>query len=144
MIAQTQPSDFPGAPRPRSGTRAGRGAVNGRRAHGRRARYAGVARIVATLALLTLVVCAYLGLMANVTRMSYELTRNAQTRAQLVDETTRLDERLQALESRERLARIAKDLGMTESATLTVARLPQPQEAPRGGAFLAALTSWLH
>jgi hypothetical protein len=81
--------------------------------------------------------------MANVTRMSYELTRNAQTRAKLIDEATRLDERLEGLESRERLAQIAKSLGMKESAALTVARLPQPPSAPHGGTFLAALTAWL-
>ena len=143
MIAQRL-QDFPDSPRPRTGSRAGRGAVTRRRAHSRRARYAAVVRIVATLAVVTLCVFVYLALMANVTRMSYELTRNAQTRAQLLDETTRLDERLQTLESRERLARIAKDLGMTESAKLTVARLPEPAAPPRGGAFLASLTAWLH
>jgi cell division protein FtsL len=131
------------APRPRTGSRAGRGAVTKRRARSRRERYSSVVQIVATLAMLTLCVFVYLGLMANVTRMSYELTRNAQTRAKLIDETTRLDERLEALESRERLAQIAKSLGMKESAALTVARLPQTPSAPRGGTFLAALTAWL-
>jgi len=125
------------APRPRTGSRAGHGAVT------RRERYSAVVQIVATLAVLTLCVFVYLGLMANVTRMSYELTRNAQTRAKLIDETTRLDERLEALESHERLAQIAKSLGMKESAALTVARLPQSPTAPHGGTFLAALTAWL-
>jgi cell division protein FtsL len=135
--------DAPETPRRRTGSRAGHGAVTRRRARSRRDRYSAVVQIVATLAVLTLCVFVYLGLMANVTRMSYELTRNAQTRAKLIDETTRLDERLEALESRERLAQIAKSLGMKESAALTVARLPQPPSAPHGGTFLAALTAWL-
>ncbi len=143
MIARTQP-DFSDSPRPRTGSRAGRGAVTRRRARSRRDRYASVVRIVFTLAVLTLGVFVYLGLMANVTRMSYELTRNAQTRAQLIDETTQLDQRLGALESRERLERIAKDLGMKESASLSVARLPQPPAPTHGGAFLASLTAWIH
>lgn len=143
MIAQPH-YDFPDAPRPRTGSRAGRGAVTRRRARSRRVRYAAVVRIVATLAILTLGVFIYLALMANVTRMSYELTRNAQTRAKLIDETTRLDQRLGELESRERLARIAKDLGMKESATMSVARLPEPPAPSHGGAFLASLTAWLH
>lgn len=143
MIARNLP-DFSDSPRPRTGSRAGRGAVNRRRARSRRDRYASVVRIVFTLAALTLGVFIYLGLMANVTRMSYELTRNAQTRAQLIDETTQLDQRLGALESRERLERIAKDLGMTQSVSLSVARLPQPPAQSHGGAFLASLTAWIH
>ncbi len=115
-----------------------------RRARSRRERYSVAVQIVATLSLLTICVVVYLGLMANVTRMSYQLTRDAQSRARLIEETTRLDERLETLESRERLARIAKDLGMKESATLSVARLPEPPAPAHGGTFLASLTAWLH
>jgi hypothetical protein len=142
MIARSLP-ESPDV-RPRTGSRAGRGAVTRRRARTRRERYSAAVQIVTTLALLTLCVVVYLGLMANVTRMSYQMTRDAQTRARLIEETTRLDERLETLESRERLARIAKDLGMKESAALSVARLPEPVAPAHGGAFLAALTAWLH
>ena len=143
MIARQLIVPIEPQPRPRAGSRAGRTAVEGRREMRRRARYAFLVRTVTAVFAVTLVVVAYLGLMANVTRMSYELTRNAQTRAKLIDETTRLDERLEALESHERLAQIAKSLGMKESAALTVARLPQSPTAPHGGTFLAALTAWL-
>jgi cell division protein FtsL len=142
MIA-SQLEAFEELPR-RSGTRAGRNAVNNRRARTRRGRYASVVRFVSGVAVLTLVVVVYLALMANVTRMNYELMHDAKARAQLVDETTRLDERLEALEARERLAKIAKQLGMQQAAVETVARLPQPQAAPGGVAFLASLSAWLH
>ncbi len=141
MIARSLPEPDV---RPRTGSRAGRGAVTRRRARSRRERYSVAVQIVATLSLLTICVVVYLGLMANVTRMSYQLTRDAQSRARLIEETTRLDERLETLESRERLARIAKDLGMKESATLSVARLPEPPAPAHGGTFLASLTAWLH
>ena len=75
--------------------------------------------------------------------MSYESTRNARTRAKLIDETTRLDERIEQLESRERLARIAKSLGMTESAALTVARLPQPPNLAARRRVPRRAYSWL-
>jgi cell division protein FtsL len=128
-------------PGPRVGSRAGRTAVEGRRVLRRRARYAYLVRAVTGVAVVTFVVVAYLGLMANVTRMNYELTKNAIAEAKLTGETAGLDDRIARLESRERLAALAKQLGMREPQTFAAIALPadvQP-EKPTGVAFL----SWL-
>jgi cell division protein FtsL len=133
----------PRSPGPRSvGSRAGRAAVNARRAHRKRVRYAYLVRVVATVGLVTLVVVTYLALMANVTRMNYELSKNAQTQATLAADSARLDDRIARLESRERLVAIAAKLGMHDPQTFAAVVVP-PVAArapePSGIAFL----SWL-
>jgi len=145
MIARPLPFEEPGLPPRRSGTRAGRGAVPRRRARTRLGRYVAVARILSAVAVLTLGFFLYLGLMANVTRMNYELARNARDRARLVDDTGRLDEVLAHLESRERLAHLASGLGMHDAQNVAVVRLPASgADGTRGIAFLSTLAAWLH
>ncbi len=124
-------------PRLRAGTRAGRTAVSGRRAHARWLRYASLWRIFATVAALTLAVVIYLGLMANVTRMNYDLAKRLALRAGLIDETSRLDDRIARLSSRERLGLLAAKLGMGEPQTFAAIALPlQPAATGHGLAFL--------
>jgi cell division protein FtsB len=128
-------------PRPRAGSRAGRTAVEGRREMRRRARYAFLVRTVTAVFAVTLVVVAYLGLMANVTRMNFELTKNALEQAKLSDETARLDDQIARLESRDRLAKLAAQLGMRDPQTFAAVALPPEvrPEKPAGVVFL----SWL-
>jgi type II secretory pathway component PulM len=134
------PLPVPDRPERRVGTRAGRAAVVRRRARTRRSRYAGLARIFAALGVVVFFVVLYLGLLANVTRMNYELTRLAERRAQLVDITTAGDDAIATAESTERLSAIARRLGMTEPQTFVSVALPRerPPE-PRGIAFLGWL-----
>ena len=106
-LERPYPFDVPDE-RPRTGTRAGRGAVSRRRTRTRQLRNAGFTRLFSTAFVLTLAVVIYLGLMANVTRMNYGLTKAAREKAQLVDATSRLDDRIARLESRERLDAIAR------------------------------------
>jgi hypothetical protein len=121
----------------RSGTRAGRTAVRRRRARTRRERYSGLSRVFSTIVVLVLVVTVYLALMANVTRMNYELTRLAQQRAQLLDETAAGDQAIASAESIERLRADAKALHMREWQTFAIVDLPQDPPKPSGGiAFL--------
>ena len=135
MIARELPLE---EPRPRTGTRAGRSAVSRRRARTWRLRYAGLYRMFATAGALTVAVVFYLALMANVTRMNYELTRSVREKAELVDRAARLEDRIAQLDSRERLAKIAAHLGLREPETFAQIVLPppRPQAAPRGIAFL--------
>jgi hypothetical protein len=130
-----------GDERPRTGTRAGRGAVSRRRAHSRQLRNAGFTRLFASAFVLTLAVVFYLGLMANVTRMNYALTKAAREKTRLVDATSRLDDRIARLESREHLDALARRLGMRESQTFIAIVVPPEHhgEAPHGLAFL----TWL-
>jgi cell division protein FtsL len=137
MIAQPLPQldDFVA---PRAGTRAGRNAARMRRSRTRRLRYRGIVRILVVLGALTLLVVFYLGLAANVMRLNYELGKVKQERAQLIDQTSRLDDQIARLESRERLAQVAARLGMREPATFAAVVLPAPgpRTPPPGLAFL--------
>jgi ABC-type Fe3+ transport system permease subunit len=129
-------------PRPNTtGTRAGRSAVSRRRARSRLERYAGLRRLFATAFVVTLAVVVYLGLLANVTRLNYALERSVRERAQLVDTTSRLDDRIAWLDSREHLDAFARKLGMHDAQTFVAIHLPtqHQEETQRGLAFL----TWL-
>ncbi len=142
MIARPLPysSESEERQRPRVGTRAGRNAVERRRAKTSRIRYAALVRTLGTVAFLTLSVCVYLGLMANVTRMNYQLMRDAKERKVLLDETSRLDDRIARLETRERLAAIAARLRMHEAQTF--AEVALPLDAPSPETHRLALLDW--
>jgi cell division protein FtsL len=123
---------------PRGGTRAGRTAARLRRSRTSRRRYRSVARILGTVAALTLLVVVYLALAANVVRLNYALAKVAQERTQLLDRTSRLDDQIARLESRERLAAVAAGLGMRQPGTFADVAPPaaDPRMPPRGLAFL--------
>ncbi len=137
MIAYdiAEPEDLPSRS---TRTRSARIAVQRRRALRTRARYLLLGRIVAALAVSTLVIGVYLALMANITRMNYELTKSAKTEAKLADESARLEDQISHLASRERLAGIAAKLGMREAQTFAQVSLPaNGADKPAGGiAFL--------
>jgi cell division protein FtsL len=129
------PEEFPS---PRVGTRTGRAAVRRRRVLRARSRYAILVRIVATVTLLTVLIGVYLALMANVTRMNFELSKNAGTEAKLAGDSARLEDEISRLASRERLAGIATKLGMHEPDTFAQVTLPAAHAAGErsGVAFL--------
>ncbi len=141
MIAR--PLELPAsapAPAPRTGSRAGRSAVQRRRGYRLRLRYQPLATIGGIVVVLTLIVVLYLALLANVTRLNYELMRAAEVRTSLAEESGRLDVRIAGLESRDRLSLLAAHLGMHDSVTF--AEIPQPQPpAPRPAGI--AILSWL-
>ncbi len=95
-------------------------------------------RIAVTTVGLTLAIVVYLSLMANVTRMNYDLSRSVRVKTQLVDESSRLDDKIARLSSRERLAQLAAKLHMQQPQTFAQVTLPQEHvaAAPRGLAFL--------
>jgi hypothetical protein len=121
--------------------RAARTAARVRIIERRRRRYLVLRRVGAMMALLTLVVVAYLGRMANVTRLNYELARSVRLETRLVDDSARLDDRIAGLESRERLAAIGAKLGMHDAQTFASVVVPRAERAaePRG----VALLGWL-
>jgi cell division protein FtsB len=129
------------APRRSAGTRAGHSAVGRRREQRRRARYAPLGRIAAIVLAFTFVIVAYLALLANVTRLNYELSKSARVRARLVDQSARLEDQIARLESRERLSRLAAKLGMREAGTFAEVALPAPVQPPEPSGI--ALLSWL-
>jgi cell division protein FtsL len=123
-----------------AGTRAGRTAVRRRRARSRRARYAALTRIFATLGALVLVVVIYLSLMANVTRMNYELAKLAEQKANLQEETAAGDDAIANASSNERLKAFAQQLHMREPQTFVAVEAPQPPVAASHG---VAFLGWL-
>jgi ABC-type sulfate transport system permease component len=141
MIAR--PLEWPAeAPRPapRTVSRAARAAVQARRNSRTRARYRALVTIGSVVSVLTLIVVVYLALLANVTRMTYELQTASDKRTALIEENGRLDDRIAGLESRERLSRLAASMGMHDSQTF--AEIPLPvvaAERPSGPTIL----SWL-
>jgi cell division protein FtsL len=130
------------APRqaPRTGSRAGRAAVQARRNSRTRDRYRAVVTIGSVVSMLTLVVVVYLALLANVTRMTYELQKATDKRTALMEENGRLDDQVARLESRERLSRLAASMGMHDSQTFAEIPLPVPA-APRPSG--PTILSWL-
>lgn len=124
-----------------TGTRSGRTAAHVRRKRTRSLRFANFARIFTTVGALTLAIVVYLSLMANVTRMNYELSKNARAKTALVDESSRLDDKIARLVTRERLAVLATRLHMHEPQTFAQIALPveRTAPAPHGLAFL----TWL-
>ncbi|GAC1310536.1 MAG: hypothetical protein NVSMB21_18600 [Vulcanimicrobiaceae bacterium] len=139
MIARELPYED-SAPRT-AGTRSGRTAAVVRRERSRTRRYASFTRIFATAGMLTFAIVFYLGLMANVTRMNYELSKTVRTETTLVDESSRLDDRIARMVTRERLALLAKRLGMREPESFARVAIPveHPTPSTRGIAFL----TWL-
>jgi cell division protein FtsL len=127
-------------PSPRTGTRAGRAAVRRRRGIRKRNRYLLLGRIVVTVSVLTVTIGLYLALMANVTRMNYTLSENAQTEATLTDQSARLADEISRLGSRERLAVIAARLGMHESQRFAEVSLPVRHDIERSSGI--ALLPW--
>ncbi|MBD5653748.1 MAG: hypothetical protein IAI50_01030 [Candidatus Eremiobacteraeota bacterium] len=124
----------------RVGTRSGRTAALSRRVRTKRRRYAAVRRMMGIVGGLTLGIVVYLGLMANVTWMNYELAKSAHERARLQDVSARLDEKIARLESRERLAVLANRLGMRDPSTFAQIQLPAERHVEPTG---IALLRWL-
>lgn len=121
MIAR--PLDSPQA-RPTGGTRAGRVASTRRRAHSTRLRYRDVVRVVVIVCIATTAVMVYLGILANVTKLHYDISRAQRERAALEAQTMRLDERLNQLEATDRLVTIAARLNMRDAHAYAVVTVP--------------------
>lgn len=103
--------------------------------------YAMLARIVGVLAIVFVLMLSYVMLMANLTSLNYALGKASSVRVGLQDETTRLDDQIAHLRSRERLADVAAKLHMHDPKTFAVVELPRPVATPppSGIAFLGAL-----
>jgi cell division protein FtsL len=140
---------LPGPEQPkRSGTRAGRGATTRRRSHTRRLAYRDAIRVIAAVSVVTVAVMAYLGLLANATKLHYQISVAQRDRSALEAQTQRLDERVAQLAATDRLEAIAAKLQMRDPHSYAVVGIPQvPQVAEhRDGSYalLGALTGLHH
>ncbi|MBV9232683.1 MAG: hypothetical protein JO030_01460 [Candidatus Eremiobacteraeota bacterium] len=110
--------------RPRGiNSRTVRAATERRIARKSRARYAGVARAGAVIGVTLALLMCYVVLMSSLTGLSYAISSAAAQREALQEETMRLDDRIAALRSDERLSALAGRLGMSEPQHFAVIRL---------------------
>jgi hypothetical protein len=129
--------------------RSARGAAERRRKRSGSLRYRSIINMLMILGVFTVGVVFYLGLLANVTRLTYEQSHLDRTHARLVDDAARLDDQIAKLESRDRLAVIAARLGMRESRRFDVAVVPSTraeivaQQRARNLVVVPPIASWL-
>jgi hypothetical protein len=114
------------------------------RRRGRRTKMQGYTKLgrIATLFAVALApVLVYVLLMGNLTALNYSLAHATQKKIDLQEETTRLDDRIARLQSRERLAELAIKLHLHDPHVYAVVDVPGPVVAPPsdGIAFLGAL-----
>lgn len=100
-----------------------------------RARYIGVARIFAALTLVLMLLMSYVVLTSSLTGLSYAVAKAKADREALQEETMRLDDRIAALRSDERLSVLAARLGMREPQQFAVVRIATPRVARARLAF---------
>jgi cell division protein FtsL len=115
-----------------------------------RARYTGVARAFTTLTCVLALLMSYVVLTSSLTGASYAVGKARAQREALQEETMRLDDRIAALRSDDRLAELAARMGMREPQVFAVVRIDPPRVArlrPRfpmlsslAGFFMPAVT----
>jgi hypothetical protein len=94
-----------------------------------RARYSGVLRVSGALLCVLVLLMSYVVLTSSLTGMSYAVAKARADREALQEETMRLDDRIAALRSDDRLAQLAARLGMREPEHLAVVRMEPPRVA---------------
>lgn len=110
-----------------------------------RARYSGATRVVVALTCLLMLLMGYVVLTSNLTGLSYAVAKARSDREALLEETIRLDDRIAALRSDDRLSALAARMGMREPQMLAVVRIEPPRVArarPRF-AMLSSLAGFL-
>ena len=115
-----------------------------------RARYADVTRVFVALTGVLVLLMGYVVLTSSLTGSSYAVAKALAQREALEEETMRLDDRISALRSDDRLAALAARLGMREPQAFAVVRIAPPRVArlrPRlpmlsslAGFFMPAVT----
>jgi hypothetical protein len=123
-------------PSPRIGNpRSIRAATQRRKARKARARYVGLHRTFAVLTVVMLLLMSYVVLTSSLTGLSYAVAKERAHREALQEETIRLDDRIAALRSDERLSQLAARLGMTEPQRFAVIQIETPHIARASSPF---------
>jgi cytochrome c-type biogenesis protein CcmH/NrfG len=106
--------------------RTARNATHRRIVRKSRARYANIKRVGGAILVLLVLFMGYVLLTSTLTGLSYAVARAAHQRESLVEETMRLDDRITALRSDDRLSAIAVRLKMSDPQQFAVVRLSRP------------------
>lgn len=122
--------------------RTARQATEQRLSRKHRAKYSTLLQFCAVLAVMLAGVMAYVTLTARLTSLNYAVAKAEHERATLQAQTARLDDRLAALKSDDRLARVAAKLHMQDPAQFAMVQLPVVRaEHPSRLAFFAGLAN---
>jgi cell division protein FtsL len=143
-MAVAQPKYASGASaRPRiENPRTARTATQKRIVKNSRARYHGLMQVGAVLGLVLAGLMAYVMLTSNITSLTYSVARAQAQKDALVAETARLDDRIATMRSDERLAAIAKKLGMHDAQLFAVVRVNPPASAPSKFPVFDSIAGW--
>ena len=120
-----QPQVFETHPRIRN-LRSAKNATQTRIVRNARARYTAIFRVGATLGGVLVMLMGYVMLTSNVTSLTYSVAKAHADRDALQEQTARLDDRLAALRSQERLAAVAAKLGMRDPDRFASVRIAPP------------------
>ena len=96
-----------------------------------KARYINLLRVCGVLTIVLAFLMGYVVLTSSLTGLSYAVSNAKHERTELQAETARLDDKIAALRSDDRLAALAARLGMSEPEHFALVQLPpaqQPQE----------------
>jgi hypothetical protein len=96
-----------------------------------RVRYAALLRVSGVLTIVLAFLMGYVVLTSNLTGLSYAVANAKHERAELQAETARLDDRIAALSSDDRLAALAAKLNMSEPQHFAVVALPPAAQPPQ-------------
>lgn len=122
------------APRPQPNRirnpRQARGATQARIASASRSRYGTVVRVSAILGGVLAMLMFYVMLTSNLTGLTYAVSKAELKREALQEGNLRLDDRIAALTSDDRLAAIAARLGMEPPQHFAMVRAAEPKAAP--------------
>lgn len=94
-----------------------------------RARTSTVRRVFGAVTCVLALLMAYVVLTASLTGLSYAVAKERAQREALQEETMRLDDRIAALQSDDRLAALAARMGMREPQAFAVVRIEPPPAA---------------
>jgi len=138
-MIQPKPAPEPSASQPRP-----RPPKHGRMRRRRRAllsHYGSTVRILSIVALVLAPVMVYVMLTSNITSLNYALANAEGQRTVLQQDVQRLDDQIAHLDSRERLAQVAAQLGMRDPARFEVVTLTPPVRDEKAGGL--AFLGWL-
>jgi hypothetical protein len=137
-----EPLRLDSRPQPRvKNPRAARNATQRRIVHKSRARYSTIGRIALALGGMLTLLMLYVMLTSTLTGLSYSVARAQHQREALLEETMRLDDKIAALRSDDRLATLANKLGMKDPQRFAVVHLDTSPKLPGNERHLAVLSS---
>jgi hypothetical protein len=126
----------PSHPAPRvPNPRTARAATHARVSNNARSRYRSLARIFTALGSLLALLLLYVMLTSNVTGLTYAVARGQHQREAMQEENVRLDDRIAALRSDDRLSAVAARLGMHEPQRFALVKLAAPAVADTHSQF---------